>query len=60
VCYTGEDDIVDNLGMTRGWDELERFYNIFSCFKWDTKNYVIFFYPQMLLEVFDKVMFGIM
>jgi len=26
----------------------------------DTKNYVIFFYPQMLLEVFDKVTFGIM
>jgi len=41
----------------RGWGEHERFYNLFSCFKSDTKNYVIFFYLQMLLGVFDKVKF---
>ena len=46
--------------LTRVWGGLESFYNIFSCFKSDSKNYVIFFYPQMLLEVFDKVTFGIM
>jgi len=58
VCYTRVDDIANNLAwsrLMRGWGGLGRFYNIFSCFKLDTKNYVIFFWSQMLLEVFDKV-----
>ena len=46
--------------LTRGWGGLGSFYSIFSCLKSDTKNCVIFFYLQTLLEVFDKVTFGIM
>jgi len=46
--------------LTRGWGELGRFYNLFSCFKSDIKIYVILFCPQLILEVFDKVTFEIM
>ena len=40
---------------TKGSSELGRFYNLISYFKTDIKIYVIFFWSQMLLEVFDKV-----
>jgi len=42
---------------TRGWDELRSFYNLFSCFKIDTEDYVIFFCSQLLFEFLDKMMF---
>jgi len=38
--------------LMRGWGELGSSYNLFSCFKSDTKNYVIFFCLQLLFEFF--------
>jgi len=43
--------------LTRGWGGLESFYKLFSSFKSDTKNYVIFFCSQLLFEFLDKVGF---
>jgi len=37
---------------TRDWGELERFYNLISCFKTYIKIYVIFFCSQLSFESF--------
>jgi len=37
--------------LTKGWDGLRSFYNLFSCFKSDTNNYVKFF-SQLFFEFF--------
>ena len=41
--------------LMRGWGELGSSYNLFSCFKSDTKNYVIFFCLQLLFEFFWQI-----
>ena len=43
--------------LIRGWGGLGSFYKLFSCYKSDTRNYVIFFCTQVLFEFLDKVMF---
>jgi len=60
TCVLYEEHIITQMLLawsrsTRNWGEIERFYNLFSCFKSYIKIYVIFFCSQILLEDFDKV-----
>jgi len=53
-CVIREQIILAWSRLTRGWDGLGSFYNIFSCFKSNTINYIIFFYSKCYWKFLTK------